>query len=65
MSVAVKPPWKSKTLWFNTAMSGLLALEASLDLLKPVLPGNVYAYFSVTLIVGNAILRVLTRVPII
>lgn len=49
---------KSRTLLFNSIMAGLMALEASFSLLQPVLPGDIYAWFSVILIVGNKVLRV-------
>ena len=57
--------WKlSKTIIFNAIMSALVALEASLSVIQPYLPGSVYAYLSVALIVGNTILRVLTVSPL-
>lgn len=59
-----KPWWKSRQLRFNAAVAVLIALEASFSMLQPYLPGNVYAWFSVALTVGNAFLRVITATPI-
>lgn len=62
--VDVKPWWKSRTLIFNLISVVLIALEAQFSLLQPYLPGNVYAWFSVALTVGNAVLRVVTAAPL-
>ncbi len=55
-----KPWWQSRTYYFNAVCSALFALEASMSLLQPHMPGNVYAWLSVLLIVGNSILRAIT-----
>lgn len=55
---------KSRTMWFNAIIAGLLALEPVFGLLQTVLPGNIYAWASITLTVGNSILRVLTTQPL-
>lgn len=52
--------YKSKTLWFNVAVAGLAALEASFGAIQPLLGGDVYAYGVVLLAVGNAVLRVIS-----
>lgn len=52
---------KSKTMVFNAVVAGLAALEASFSLLQPFVPGDVYAWFTVALIVGNKVLRVYTN----
>lgn len=52
--------WKSRTLWFNAIVAALASAEAAFGVLQPVLPGNVYAWFSIVLAVGNAVLRVIT-----
>lgn len=57
---ARKPAWRSKTLWFNTVCTVLAAVEASLGLLQPLLPVNVYAVIAFTLAVGNPVLRAFT-----
>ncbi|MDH2918463.1 MAG: hypothetical protein PXX73_04640 [Sideroxydans sp.] len=56
----VKPWYRSKTLWFNAVVAGLLVLEANFAVLQPYLAGSVYAWFSTVLAVGNAMLRVVT-----
>lgn len=55
-----KPWWKSKTIWFNAIVGGLAALEASVNLIQPYLPGSVYGYGLLLLTVGNTMLRILT-----
>lgn len=55
----------SKTMWFNTIIAALLALEPVFGLLQTVLPGNVYAWSSIVLTVGNAILRIVTTQPLL
>jgi hypothetical protein len=52
--------FKSKTIWFNVLVAGLAALEPVFGALQSFLPGNVYAYLTVGLAVGNAVLRVVT-----
>jgi len=51
---------RSKTLWFNAVVAGLAALEGVFGLLQAYLPGNVFAYITVILTAGNAVLRVYT-----
>lgn len=51
---------KSRTIWFNLIFAALLALEPVFGMLQNFLPGNVYAWLSVMLTVGNAILRAIT-----
>jgi hypothetical protein len=51
---------RSKTMLFNAGMAGLIALEGVFNLLQPYVPGNVFAWASVALTVGNAMLRVVT-----
>ena len=55
---------RSKTLMFNAGVAALVALEGSFSLLQPYLRGDVYAYFTVILIVGNKVLRFFTTQPI-
>lgn len=55
---------RSKTMWFNAILAGLATLEAVYSVLQPFVPGNAYAWFTVILTVGNAILRVVTKVPL-
>lgn len=51
---------RSRTMWFNAIVAGLIALEPVFGMLQAFLPGNVYAWASVSLVVGNAMLRVIT-----
>lgn len=51
---------RSKTLWFNAVVAAMASLEAAFGLLQPFIPGNVFAYLTVALTVGNAFLRILT-----
>jgi hypothetical protein len=56
----MKPWWQSKTLWVNTVVAALAALEMSTGLLQPFMPANFYTLIAVGLPVVNAILRVVT-----
>lgn len=57
--------WRfSKTLWFNALVAALSALEMSFGVLQPVLPGNVFAWLTMLLTVGNAVLRAITKEPL-
>jgi len=55
---------KSKTMWFNAIVASLAALEGVFSLLQPHVAGNVYAYLTIALTVGNAALRVVTTQPL-
>lgn len=60
-----KKSWKkSRTLWFNAFCMGLIALEASTGVLKPVLGENFYVWMAGLLPVVNAFLRAFTSQPI-
>lgn len=63
--VEPKPWWQSRTIRFNALCAVLIALEASFSMLQPHVPGNVYAYISVALAVGNAFLRTITVTSLI
>lgn len=54
----------SKTMIFNAVGASAITLEASLGILAPLLPVNAFAAISVILAVGNAALRVVTKVPL-
>ena len=56
--------YKSKTLWFNIIMAGLITLEASLSQLSAILPANWYGILATGLAVGNAMLRVISTTGI-
>lgn len=60
--VTDKKPWyQSRTLWFNAAIAGLAALEASASMIQPFVKGNVYGYGLMILTVGNAVLRIISN----
>lgn len=56
-----KPWWQSKTLWFNLVVAVAAAAEASVGLLQPLLPINIFEALSFLLVVGNAALRVISK----
>ena len=53
--------YRSKVLWFNAIVALLAAAEMSLRVVQDYLPGNIFAWLTFVLTVGNAALRVLTR----
>ena len=59
-ALAPKPWWKSRTLWFNAGVAALAAAELGFSGLQPLLPANVYQLLVFGLVVGNAVLRVVT-----
>lgn len=52
--------WKSRTIMFNLFVAFYVSLESIFSVLQPYIPGNVYAWTTVLLTVGNAMLRVVT-----
>lgn len=56
--------WKSKTLWVNAVAAMLVALEAGIGVLQPMLSVNFYIVMAVGLPVVNAVLRVITTVGV-
>lgn len=64
--VVVDPkPWhKSRTIRFNIACAILFGLELQFSAFQPYMPGDVYAWLSALLIIGNKVLRVLTDSPV-
>ncbi len=56
-----KPWYQSLTIWVNVAAIALVAIEAQLAELQPLLPVNVYAAIAVALPIINALLRVRTH----
>lgn len=56
--------WESKTLIVNAAAAGLVALEASTGVLKPILGDQFYMIMAGVLPVVNAVLRVVTTQPV-
>ena len=55
---------RSRTMWFNFIVAIFASLEAVYSVLQPFVPGNSYAWLTVILTVGNAILRVVTKLPL-
>lgn len=55
---------RSKTMLFNILLATGAALEGVTGVLQTVLPGNVFAWFTVALTVGNAVLRIVTTQPL-
>lgn len=53
--------YRSKVLWFNAVVALLAAAEMSLRVVQDYLPGDVFAWLTFVLTLGNAALRVLTR----
>ena len=53
--------YRSKVLWFNALVAALATAEVSLRVVQDYLPGNVFAWLTFVLTVGNAALRVMTR----
>lgn len=51
---------RSKTMMFNLTVAALASLEGGFSILQPHVAGNVYAFLTIALTVGNAMLRVLT-----
>lgn len=65
MKRTIKGSAKSYTMWFNSALIGLLAaipeLQASLPALQEYLPADMYKWLMFTALVGNMMLRVKTK----
>lgn len=55
---------RSRTLRFNMLVAAMASAEGVFGLLQPYIAGNVFAYITIILTVGNAILRVLTTQPL-
>ena len=55
---------RSRTIRFNAIMAAMIALEGSFALLQPFIPGNVFAYASIVLTMGNTYYRVVTTEPL-
>ena len=53
--------YQSKVLWFNGLVACLAAAEVSLRVVQDYLPGNIFAWLTFVLTIGNAALRVITR----
>lgn len=64
MKIWISRVLASKTMWFNAIVAALAALEGVFAMLQPHVAGNVYAYLTIALTVGNAALRVVTTQPL-
>lgn len=64
MSRQAKPWWRSRTLAVNALAAGMMALEASLDILQPLLGEAAWPMLASSLAVVNAALRVVTTGPL-
>jgi hypothetical protein len=51
-------------MMFNLIVAGMASLEGVFTVLQPYVAGNVYAYLTIALTVGNALLRVVTTQPL-
>ena len=51
---------RSRTMIFNILVAGMASAEGVFGMLQPFIAGNVFAYITIILTVGNAIMRVLT-----
>jgi hypothetical protein len=61
---AVKPWWKSRTLWMNALVLMLAAAESQLNVLQGRLPGGLYTWLAFALPVANAGLRFVTNTAV-
>ncbi|OYZ76010.1 MAG: hypothetical protein B7Y09_22425 [Polaromonas sp. 24-63-21] len=61
---AVKPWWKSKTLWVNAVVLALAAAESQLNVLQGALPGGLFTWLAFGLPVANAALRFITSTAV-
>lgn len=60
----MKKWYKSRTLIFNALCAGLFALEASMELFKPLVGDKFYPLLAGGLLTVNAMLRTVTTEPI-
>ena len=60
----MKPAIRSKTIWFNTAIATLAAIEANAPVLRPVIGEQTYAWLLFSAALGNVILRAVTTEPL-
>lgn len=56
--------WKSKTLWLNAISAGLMAIEASIGLIRDHFGAQSYLLLLGLLAAANAFLRFLTTQPV-
>lgn len=61
---SIKKRFKSKTHLFNSVAGLLLIMEQNMQVIRPALGDSTFAYLAFGLIVGNYILREVTKQPI-
>jgi hypothetical protein len=64
MTAQCKPWWHSKTIWLNTAVAVVAAVEASTDILKQFMPAEAIGPVLAAVGVLNIALRIATGQPI-
>ncbi len=64
MSIQMKHPAKSKTVWTNLLSAMAIEALANLPMLQPHLPDDYYAYAFYTLAIVNVGLRAVTHQPL-
>lgn len=55
---------KSRTIWFSILLAGLGVIEASLNILQPLMSSNTFALFSVGVGAVVAMMRAVTKEPL-
>lgn len=64
-TVAGKPWYQSKTIWFNALVLVLGAVEVNFKLLEQHIPGSVFTVLAFVLSVGNVLLRFITTTALV
>jgi hypothetical protein len=64
MKVWISRIMHSRTMMFNIFLAVMGVGEAAFGFLQPYVAGNIYGWGMALLTVGNAILRVVTKVPL-
>jgi hypothetical protein len=65
MTQQCKPWWHSKTIWLNTAVAAVAAVEASTEILKPIIPPDALGVVLAAVGILNVALRVATGQPVV
>lgn len=64
MTTTPKPWWESKTIWLNVLVGVVGVVEASTDVLKPLLPADVVGGLVTAVALANVVLRAVTKTPV-
>lgn len=62
-----KPWWKSKTIWYNVAITLVATaneMAPVVDILDPTVADTIRPFLIMALAVGNTVLRVVTTKPV-